>query len=95
MKNPFTDNNCKMLNKHFDVDLCRNANYIVNIIEKLSGFGKVENGIPISGVTVERQKWTWKLKLKEAKWMLILQTVCPYGLNDRLDDEYMAESCLK
>ena len=62
----------------------QNANYIVNIIEKLSGSGRDDNGNPIPGITVERQK-------KETKWMLTLQTVYPYGLNDRLGDEYMAE----
>ena len=84
MKNPFADNRCKILSKHFSVGLCKNANYIVNIIEKLSGSGRHDNGNPIPGVTVERQK-------KETKWMLTLQTVYPYGLNDRVGDEYMAE----
>ena len=84
MKNPFADNRCKILSKHFSVSLCKNANYIVNIIEKLSGSGRDDNGNPIPGITVERQK-------KEIKWMLTLQTVYPYGLNDRVGDEYMAE----
>ena len=52
--------------------------------EKLSGSGREDNDIAIPGVTVERQK-------KETKWMLTLQTVYPYGLNDRVGDEYMAE----
>ena len=65
---------------HFGVGLCRNANYIVNIIEELSGSGRDGNHIPIPGVTVERQK-------KETKWMLTIQTVYPYGLNDRVCDE--------
>ena len=55
-----------------------------NIIEKLSGSGREDNGNPIPCVTVERQK-------KETKGMLTLQTVYPYGLNDRLGDEYIAE----
>ena len=76
MRNPFADNGCKILSKHFCVDLCRNANYIVNIIKKLSGSGKGDNCIPISDVIVQRQK-------KEPKWMLILQTVYPYDLNDK------------
>ena len=38
----------------------------------------------VLGITVERQK-------KKTKWMLTLQTVYPYGLNDRAGDEYMAE----
>ena len=65
MKNQFADNRCKILSKHFSVGLCRNANYKVNIIEKLSGSDRDDNGIPIPGITVERQK-------KETKWMLIL-----------------------
>ena len=85
MKNPFADNKCKILSKHFGVGLCRNASYIVNIIEKLSRLGRDDKGIPISGVTVERQK-------KETKWMLTYQTVYLYGLNDRVGDEYMAQS---
>ena len=65
-----------MLSKHFSVALCKNVNCKVNIIEKFSGSGRYDNGNPISGVTVERHK-------KETKWMLTLQTVYPYGLNDR------------
>ena len=41
IKNPFADNKCMILSKHFGVGLCRNANYIVNIIEKLTGSGKM------------------------------------------------------
>ena len=84
MKNPFVDNKCKIRTKHFCIGLCRNANYIVSIIEKLSGSGRDGNGIPIPGVTFERQK-------KETKWMLTLQTVYPYGLNDKVGDEYMTK----
>ena len=65
-------------------DLYKNANYIVNIIEELYGSERDDNGVPIPGVRVERQK-------KETKWMLTLQTVYPYGLNDRVGDEYMVE----
>ena len=84
MKNPFAGNRRKILSKHFGVGLCRNANYIVNIIEKLFGSGTDNNGTPFPGVTVKRQK-------KETKWMLTLQTVYPYEVNDRVGDEYMAE----
>ena len=65
-------------------DLYKNANYIVNIIEELYGSERDDNGVPIPGVRVERQK-------KETKWMLNLQTVYSYGLNDRVGDEYMVE----
>ena len=80
----FVQVNGGWISKHFGVGHCRNSNYIINIIEKLSGSGRDDNDIPIPGVTVERQK-------KETKWMLTLQTVYPYGLNDRVGDEYMVE----
>ena len=84
IKNPFADNKCNILSKHFGVCLCRNAYYIVNIIEKLSGSGRDDSGITVPGVTVARQK-------KETKWMLTFHTVYPYGLIDRVGDEYMVE----
>ena len=79
MKNPFANNKCKTLSKNFGVGLCRNVNYIVNIIEKLSGSGRDDSGISIPEVTVESHK-------KETKWMLTLQTVYPYDLKDRVGD---------
>ena len=63
MKSPFADNNGNVLSKHFSVSLSRKANYIVNIIEKISGSGRDDNGISIHGVTAERQK-------NETKWTL-------------------------
>ena len=84
MKYQFADNTCKILSKHFSIGLSKNANYIVNIIDKLSGSGRDDNGNPIPGITVERQN-------KETKWVLALHTVYPYGLNDKVGDEYMAE----
>ena len=55
-KNPFADNKCKILSKHFGVGLCRNANCIVNIIEKLSGYGGDDNGIPVPCITLNNRK---------------------------------------
>ena len=49
-------NKCKILNKNFGFGLCRNANYIAKIIEKLFGPERDDNGLPIPDVTVERQK---------------------------------------
>ena len=49
MKNRFAHNRCKILIKHFSIGLCKNANYICKIIEKLSGSGRDENGNPIPG----------------------------------------------
>ena len=31
------------------------------------------------------------MRKKETKWMLTPQTVYPYGLNNRVNDEYMAQ----
>ena len=84
MKNQFADNKCKILSKHFGIGLCRNVNYKVNIIDALAGSRIDDNGIPILGITFERQK-------KEMTRMLTLQTVYHYGLNDRMGDEYLAE----
>ena len=50
MRNPFADNWCKIFSMHFGVCPGRNTNYIVNIIEKLSGSGSIH----IPGVAVER-----------------------------------------
>ena len=47
MKNPFADNKCRILSKHFGVGLYRDVNYIVNINEKLPSSGRDDNGIPI------------------------------------------------
>ena len=84
MKNPFADKKCKILSKHFGIGLCRNVNYKVNIIDALARSRIDDNGIPILGITFERQK-------KEMTRMLTLQTVYHYGLNDRMGDEYLAE----
>ena len=88
MKNPFACNRCKILSKHFIVGLWRNVNYIVNIIEKFSRSGRDDNGIPIPGATVKRHKM-------ETKWLITLQTVYPYGLNDKVGDEYKAGNLYK
>ena len=45
IKNQFVDNRYKILSKHFNVGLCKHANYIVNIPEKLSGSERDDNGI--------------------------------------------------
>ena len=53
MSNPFADNRCKIINKHFGVGLSRNVNYLVIITEKLSRSGRDDNDIHISGKTVD------------------------------------------
>ena len=45
MKNPFADNKCNILSKHFGVGLCKIGNYIFHIIEKLSGSRGDDHGM--------------------------------------------------
>ena len=79
---PEKDNNCRILSDHFSKGLCKNATYSVHIIEKLVGSGRDEEGEVDPSLTTIRRK-------KETEWMLKLRTVFPYGLNDRVGDEYM------
>ena len=84
INHPERDNTCRILSEHFSKGLCKNATFTVNIIEKLQGSGRDENGALDSAITSIRRK-------KETNWMLKLRTVYPYGLNDRIGDEYMSE----
>ena len=60
MNNLFADNRCKILIKHLVLTFAEMQTNIVNIIEKLSGSGRDDNGILIPGVTVERHKMETK-----------------------------------
>ena len=77
----FTNVNNKN-NKYFGAGLGTNTNYMVNIIEKLSGSERDDNGLPIHGIIVERQK---------EEEMDTQPSNCPYGLHDRLVNEYTTE----
>ena len=94
MKHPENDNSCRILSEHFSKGKCKGASFSVNIIEKLPGDGRSHSdtnntkGKPDPAITRLRRK-------KETDWMLKLRTVYPYGLNDRVGDEYMQEKdCL-
>ena len=65
---------CNRLSNHFSEGLCKNANYSVQIIEKLEGDGRTERNALNSQVTSLR-------KARETHWMLKLRTVYPFGLN--------------
>ena len=45
MKNPFANNKCNILSKHFSVGLCKIGNPIFHIIEKLSGSAGDDHGM--------------------------------------------------
>ena len=81
---PEKDNTSRILSEYFSKGCCKNATYSVHIVEKLKGNGRDENNVADPAVTSIRRK-------KETEWMLKLRTVFPYGLNDRVGDEYMTD----
>ena len=81
---PDKDHNCRILSEHISKGACQGASYTVKVIEVLEGDGKDMYGKIDPKFTVIRRK-------KETEWMLKLRTVYPYGLNDRIGDEYMTD----
>ena len=82
IKNPLRESKCRILTEHFSQGSCKGSKFSVHIIEKVSGTGRVGSTKTIDpDVTCIR-------KSKEKDWMLKLRTVYPYGLNDRIGDEY-------
>ena len=82
MNHPEKEHQSRILIEHFSQGLCKNATFTVNIIEKLTGDGRGADGKLDPALTRIRRK-------KETDRMLRLRTVYPYGLNDRVGDEYM------
>ena len=69
------------LAEHFNVGLCKNSSYSVQILENRLGTGRMKNGNLGLGVGVERRK-------SETEWILKLRTRYPYGLNNKIGDEF-------
>ena len=69
------------MSDHFNYGICKDKPYTVQIIEKLPGNGRNARKALDPNVTAIR-------KSAELKWILKLRTVFPYGLNDRIGDEY-------
>ena len=87
INHPENDNSCRILSNHFSQGHCKNATFTVHIIEKLPGNGRDENNKVDTSIARQRRK-------KETEWMLKLRTVYPYGLNDRIGDEWTgAKKC--
>ena len=80
-RNPAKFSFCKVLNNHFHKGPCKDSTYNVTIIEKLEGTGRTNRNLMDKSVTPFR-------KSREVFWMHELRTVFPYGLNDRVGDEY-------
>ena len=76
---------CKILSNHFNTGVCKDSTYKVHIIEKLHGNGRAKRR------AVDQEKTVLR-KQRELYWMLELRTVFPYGLNDRIGDEYKKEN---
>jgi hypothetical protein len=73
---------CSKLSKHFNNGTCKD--FTVRILEKLEGNGRV--GPKKTDLQNGDSK---RLRLsRETHWMLKLRTVYPFGLNDRVGDEW-------
>ena len=84
-RNPKKYGYCRVLSEHFHKGLCKNASYIVQILEKIEGNGRTPRGAMDASITSLR-------KQIERFWMLKLRTVYPYGLNDRIGDEFIRDN---
>ena len=89
MRHPEKDHTCRILSEHFNQGACKEARFSVHI-EKLSGNGRLPSHHTNVKGTVD-PAITCLRRQKETDWMLKLRTVYPYGLNDRIGDEYMSD----
>ena len=87
--NPSKYGCCKYLSQHFNSGPCNGSTYKVQILEKLDGNGRTKiNGRDVADKTVTNLI----RKNKETQWVLIkLRTVYPYGLNDRMGDDFATQ----
>ena len=76
---------CRILSDHFHKGICKNASFTVQIFEKLEGNGRTPRGALDPSMTSLR-------KQKERDWMLKLRTVYPYGMNDRIGDDFVNQN---
>ena len=83
-RNPKKYGYCRILSDHFHKGVCRNASFTVQILEKLEGNGRTKRNAMDASITAIRKR-------KEKEWMLKMRTVFPYGLNDRLGDDFVKE----
>ena len=84
IKNPAKYGTCKILSNHFTKGICKGSKFSVQIIEKLEGSGRTERKAIDKQASVVRRK-------REDFWIKTLRTVYPYGLNDKLCDDFMKD----
>ena len=75
---------CKILNRHFNEGHCKGADYKVSILEKLPGSGRTDKGA--IDIAVKKLR-----KARETFWIQQMRTAFPFGLNDRIDDEFKTQ----
>ena len=75
---------CKILSNHFNKGVCKDSDYTFQVIEKFEGSGRTERHAIDPKITSKRRK-------REDFWMKTLRTVYPYGLNDRVGDDFMRD----
>ena len=73
------------MNTHFSKGHCKDASYTVNIIEKLEGSRRTDRNTMDFAVKSLR-------KARETYWTYELRTIFPYGLNDRIGDEFKTDN---
>ena len=84
-RNPAAYSFCKVLNTHFTKGYCKDSSYTVNIIVKLEGAGCTERNTMDFPAKPLR-------KARETYCMHELRTIFPYGLNDRIGDEFKTDN---
>ena len=73
------------MNTHFSKGYCKDSSYAVNIIEKLEGTGHTDRNTMDFAAKLIR-------KARETYWMHELQNIFPYGLNNRIGDEFKTDN---
>ena len=75
---------CKILSEHFNKDTCKGSEFTIRILEKLEGNGRVG-----PKKTDPQDKNSVRIRLaREKHWMLKLRTVFPFGMNEKVGDEW-------
>ena len=75
---------CKRLPEHFNNGNCKGSDFTVRILEKLGGNGRVgPNKRDLQDGTSKRLRLS-----REKHWMLKLRTVFPFGMNEKVGDEW-------
>jgi hypothetical protein len=78
---------CKRLPEHFNNDTCKGSGFTTRILEKLEGNGRVAPG---KNAAMDPNSKRIRLA-REKHWMLKLRTVYPFGMNEKVGDEWVLD----